>query len=146
MQRTAGAKPAAAPSEAPAEPQYRINPEVEADIDDWKARNPKQAAYLESLTPERIIRKLMLGELQKEQQRQRAREAVIAKFMGDERLLETYTQRARTLAVKNKLDLGSTEALQEVALDLYLADRRSEIIVAKSRGANNGQPPHRIRL
>ena len=145
MQRKAGAKPAAAPAAQNPDPQYRINPEVEAGIDNWKERNPKQAAYLASLTPERMLRKLMLGELQKEQQRQRAREAVVAKFMGDERLLEAYTKRARTVATKNNLELGSTEALQEVALDLYLADRRSEIIVAKNRTAN-GHSPNRVKL
>jgi septum formation inhibitor MinC len=48
-----------------AEPALRRNPEIDAKLDRFIAENPKLAEYYQALSKDELIRKLMLGKMQR---------------------------------------------------------------------------------
>ena len=76
-------KPKAAPSEAGQEsqrPQFKENPQVNARIDEYIKNNPKYWEYVQSMTPERMARALVLTEIQKEDRTQKMEKSILRKL------------------------------------------------------------------
>ena len=119
--------------------KYRVNPEVEADLSRWRERNPAQVEYVRDMPRERLENSYFLRLMRAERQREAAREAIAARFMADEPLLQQYMVRAQKLASKMKLGAGGEAEIKAAALDLFLGDRRSNAITARKLGRGQQQ-------
>ena len=119
--------------------KYRTNPQVEAELADWRERNPKQVDYVKSLPRERLENSYFLRLMRAESQREAAREAIASRFMADEPLLQAYMVRAQKLASKMDLGAGEEAQVKAAALDLFLSDRRSNAITARKLGRGQQQ-------
>ena len=138
MQRKPNAdrNPEGAPGARPQSAQepgskYRTNPQVEADLAQWRERNPRQVEYVQNMPRERLENSYFLRLMRAERQREAAREAIAARFMADEPLLQAYMVRAQKLASKMNLGAGGEAQIKAAALDLFLSDRRSNAITAR---------------
>ena len=147
MQRKPNSAPsAAAPTPLPidttesAGAKYRTNPQVEADLADWRQQNPKQVEYVKNLPRERLENSYFLRLMRAERQREAAREAIASRFMADEPLLQAYMVRAQKLTSKMNLGAGDEAQIKAAALDLFLSDRRSNAITARKLASSQGQP------
>ncbi len=132
--------------------KYRTNPQVEADLAQWRERNPAQVEYVKDMPRERLESSYFLRLMRAERQREAAREAIAARFMADEPLLQVYMVRAQKLASKMNLGAGEEAQLKAAALDLFLSDRRSNAIITRKLGRSQQQAtgeqtsqPSRIR-
>ncbi len=132
--------------------KYRTNPQVEADLAQWRERNPAQVEYVKDMPRERLENSYFLRLMRAERQREAAREAIAARFMADEPLLQVYMVRAQKLASKMNLGAGEEAQLKAAALDLFLSDRRSNAITTRKLGRSQQQAtgeqtsqPSRIR-
>ncbi len=132
--------------------KYRTNPQVEADLAQWRERNPGQVDYVKDMPRERLENSYFLRLMRAERQREAAREAIAARFMADEPLLQVYMVRAQKLASKMNLGAGEEAQVKAAALDLFLSDRRSNAITARKLGRSQQQAtgeqnsqPSRIR-
>ncbi len=125
--------------------KYRTNPQVEADLTDWRQQNPKQVEYVKAMPRERLENSYFLRLMRAERQREAAREAIASRFMADEPLLQAYMVRAQKLASKMNLGAGDEAQIKAAALDLFLSDRRSNAITARKLGngatQTSGQRP-----
>ena len=62
------------------QPQFKENPQVNAKIDDYIKNNPKFWDYVQSMTPERMARALVLTEIQKEDRTQKMEKSILRKL------------------------------------------------------------------
>jgi hypothetical protein len=76
--------------------KFRENSEVNAKIDSYIQNNPKEWAYIQSMSRERLERSLILQAIQKLDRRERMRAGILKKLDENPELKEAY----RTL-VKN---------------------------------------------
>lgn len=121
--------------------KYRTNPQVEAELAEWRERNPAQIDYVRSMPRERLENSYFLRLMRAERQREAAREAIATRFMADEPLLQAYMVRAQKLASKMNLGAGDEAQIKAAALDLFLSDRRSNAITARKLGRDQQPPP-----
>lgn len=142
MQRKPNSTPTPLPTDATESPgaKYRTNPQVEADLADWRQQNPRQVEYVKNLPRERLENSYFLRLMRAERQREAAREAIASRFMADEPLLQAYMVRAQKLASKMNLGAGDEAQIKAAALDLFLSDRRSNAITARKLAGSQGQP------
>ena len=119
--------------------KYRTNPQVEADLAQWRERNPSQVEYVKDMPRDRLENSYFLRLMRAERQREAAREAIAARFMADEPLLQAYMVRAQKLASKMNLGAGGEAQIKAAALDLFLSDRRSNAITARKLGRSQQQ-------
>ena len=76
---------------APAEPiTYRINPEVEAKIDDHIKANPKYWNFIQTMPRERLERTAVLNEVRELDRQQRIREGVLKQIGRNPELKRAY--------------------------------------------------------
>ena len=76
-------KPKAEPGEAGQEgqqPQFKENPQVNAKIDDYIKNNPKFWDYVQSMSPERMGRALVLGQIQKQERAEKMSAGILRKL------------------------------------------------------------------
>ncbi len=119
--------------------KYRTNPQVEADLADWRERNPNQVEYVKNMPRERLENSYFLRLMRAERQKEAAREAIASRFMADEPLLQAYMVRAQKLASKMNLGAGDEAQIKAAALDLFLSDRRANAITARKLSNGAGQ-------
>jgi hypothetical protein len=100
-------KPEAA-SEAQA---FRENAEVNAKIDTYIERNPKEWSYIQSMPRPRLERSLVLQAVQKQERREKLRESVMKKLDENPEMKEAY----RTL-VKNLPEEQQEKAMVSLAM------------------------------
>ena len=73
-------------SGAGASPQpvnYRINPEVEAKIDNWITEKPKDWQYIQTMPRDRLERTVVLNDVRKMEARQRIETGVMQEINND---------------------------------------------------------------
>ena len=121
------------------ESKYRTNPQVEADLADWRQQNPKQVEYVKAMPRERLENSYFLRLMRAERQREAAREAIASRFMADEPLLKAYMVRAQKPASKMDLGAGEEAQIKAAALDLFLNDRQANAITARKLKSGTGQ-------
>lgn len=63
-----------------AQPQFKENAQVNAKIDDYIRANPKYWEYIQSMTPERMARALVLNEVQKRDRQEKMQAGVMKKL------------------------------------------------------------------
>lgn len=76
-------KPKAEPGDAgqdAQQPQFKENPQVNAKIDDYIKNNPKFWDYVQSMSPERMGRALVLGQIQKQDRTEKMRAGILRKL------------------------------------------------------------------
>ena len=62
------------------QPQFKENPQVNAKIDDYIRNNPKHWDFIQSMTPERMARALVLTEIQKQDRTQKMEQSILRKL------------------------------------------------------------------
>lgn len=75
-------------------PELVTNPEVEKRIADFRARNPKHTDYVKGLPRERLENIATLREIERQEQRERIREATVRKL---EQWLKTRPEEAQRI-------------------------------------------------
>ena len=107
---------------------FRENAEVNAKIDAFIEKNPKEWSYIQSMPRTRLERSLVLQAVQKEERREKLRESVMKKLDANPEMKEAYR-----ILVKNL-----PEEQQEKAM-VSLAMRTSRTVAppapAQSQGA-----------
>ena len=106
---------------------FRENAEVNAKIDAFIEKNPKEWSYIQSMPRTRLERSLVLQAVQKEERREKLRESVMKKLDANPEMKEAY----RTL-VKNL-----PEEQQEKAM-VSLAMRTSRTVAPPARAQAQG--------
>lgn len=108
IRRSSGAKEGGSGAEhsAPsngAEPQkFRENAEVNARIDAYIEKNPKEWAYIQGMPRERLERSLVLQAVQKEDRREKLRTSILKKLDENPELKEAYRTLVRNLPVEKQ--------------------------------------------
>ncbi len=91
---TTKTKPApngASGASAPSEPRtYRINPEVEAKIDNWITQNSKDWNYIQAMPRDRLERTVVLNDVRQIERQQRIREGMMERINADPKLKQAY--------------------------------------------------------
>ena len=73
-------EPDAAGNEGTQQPQFKENAQVNARIDEYITNNPKQWTFIQSMTPERMARALVLNQIQKEDRTQKMQAGIMRKL------------------------------------------------------------------
>ena len=75
----------------PSEPRtYRINPEVEAKIDNWITQNSKDWNYIQAMPRDRLERTVVLNDVRQIERQQRIREGMMERINADPKLKQAY--------------------------------------------------------
>ena len=64
-------------------PRFRENPEINAKIDAYIKANPKRWVYIQSMSPERMARTIILQDVQKQERTERMRASVLRKLEAE---------------------------------------------------------------
>lgn len=91
--------------------KFRENVEVNAKIDAYIQKNPKEWSYIQSMPRERLERSLVLQSVQKEERKEKMRAGILKKLDENPELKEAY----RTL-VKNLPAEQQEKALVSLAM------------------------------
>ena len=83
--------------------EFRENPEINGKIDDYIKANPKRWEYIQAMSPERMVRTIVLQDVQKQERTERIRSSVLKKLDENSELKKAY----QTL-VKNLREVLST--------------------------------------
>jgi hypothetical protein len=106
------AAPEAAAPAATVDPQkFRENAEVNAKIDTYIQKNPKEWAYIQSMPRERLERSLVLQSVQKQERKEKMRATILRKLDENPEMKEAY----RTL-VKNLPAERQEQAMVSLAM------------------------------
>jgi hypothetical protein len=93
-----GASENSASASQPNEPaKFRENAEVNAKIDSYIQNNPKEWAYIQSMSRERLERSLVLQAIQKLDRRERMRAGILKKLDENPELKEAYRALVKNL-------------------------------------------------
>ena len=90
---------------------FRENADVNAKIDSYIEKNPKEWSYIQSMPRARLERSLVLQAVQKEERREKLRESVMKKLDANPEMKEAY----RTL-VKNLPEEQQEKAMVSLAM------------------------------
>lgn len=90
---------------------FRENADVNAKIDSYIEKNPKEWTYIQSMPRARLERSLVLQAVQKEERREKLRESVMKKLDANPEMKEAY----RTL-VKNLPEDQQEKAMVSLAM------------------------------
>ena len=92
-------------------PKFRENAEVNAKIDAYIAKNPKEWSYIQGMPRERLERSLVLQAVQKQDRREKMRANILKKLDENPEMKEAY----RTL-VKNLPAEKQEQAMVSLAM------------------------------
>jgi hypothetical protein len=112
-------------------PRFRENPDVNAKIDAYIKANPKRWAYIQSMSPERMARTIVLQDVQKQERTERMRASVLRKLEQNPELKQAY----QTL-VKNLPEERQEKTMTNLALRAQrdVARRQSETPARTAQG------------
>ena len=98
-------------SAAGTQPQFKENPQVNAKIDDYIKANPKHWEYIQSMTPDRMARALVLSEVQKQDRQEKMQAGVMKKLDQNPEM-----KKALETAVKNLPEDQREKVMASMAL------------------------------
>ena len=78
-------------------PKFRENPDVNAKIDAYIAKNPKEWAYIQSMPRERLERSLVLQSVQKQERQEKMRAGIAKKLDENPELKAAYQKLVQNL-------------------------------------------------
>ena len=90
---------------------FRENAEVNAKIDAYIEKNPKEWSYIQSMPRARLERSLVLQAVQKEERREKLRESVMKKLDANPEMKEAYR-----ILVKNLPEEQQEKAMVSLAM------------------------------
>jgi hypothetical protein len=83
-------------------PELRRNPEIDAKLDAFIGENPKLAEYYTALSKEELIRKLMLGKMQRSEYTNQRNQEIVAWVEENPEIKAKVEQRIRNVLPKNR--------------------------------------------
>ena len=90
LKRPAQAENGSDAAAATTQPQFKENAQVNAKIDDFIKANPKHWEYIQSMTPDRMQRALVLNEVQKIDRQERMRAGVMKKLDANPEMKQAF--------------------------------------------------------
>src|ERR1039457_6140639 len=107
---------------APPQPvNYRINPEVEAKIDNWITEKPKDWQYIQTMPRDRLERTVVLNEVRQLERQQRMRDGMMERINANPDLKQAYD-----ILVKNVPEEQREEVMSQIA-------RQTQRVVSRSQ-------------
>lgn len=95
----------------------RVNPEIDAKIDRFIKENPDLHAYYNGLTKEQLIRKLVLGKMQRSENTQRRNQEIVAWVDEHPEIKAKVEERIKNVPAENRqrafINAAKTEAMKE---------------------------------
>jgi hypothetical protein len=82
--------------------KFRENAEVNAKIDGYIQKNPKEWAYIQSMPRERLERSLVLQSVQKLERKEKMRVGILKKLDGNPELKEAYRNLVKNLPAEQQ--------------------------------------------
>ena len=99
------------------EPTLRRNPEIDAKLDRFIQENPKLLEYYQGLSKDELIRKQMLGKMQRNEYANGRNEAVRAWVQEHPEIKSKIEERIRNVPAANRerafLNAAKTEAMNQ---------------------------------
>lgn len=99
------------------EPKVRTNPEIDAKIDEFIKENPKLLEYYQGLPKEQLIRKLVLGKMQRAGYANQRNQEVIAWVEEHPEIKAKIEERVKNVPEANRqrafLTAAKTEAMNQ---------------------------------
>jgi len=92
------------------QPQFKENPQVNAKIDDYIKNNPKFWDYVQSMSPERMGRALVLGQIQKQDRAEKMRAGILRKLEDNPEMKQSIQA-----MVKNMPEAQREQAMVSIA-------------------------------
>jgi NCAIR mutase (PurE)-related protein len=89
---------------ASTEPNYRINPEVEAKIDDWIKQNSKSWKYIQAMPRDRLERTVALNEVRQLDRRQRLETGLMEAINNDPTRKQAYDILTKDMSQEQRED------------------------------------------
>lgn len=83
-------------------PKFRENSEVNAKIDGYIEKNPKEWAYIQSMPRERLERSLILQSVQKQERKEKMRAGILKKLEENPELKEAYRNLVKNLPAEQQ--------------------------------------------
>ena len=97
------------------EPTLRRNPEIDAKLDKFIQENPKLLEYYQALNKDELIRKLMLGKMQRTEFTQSRNQEVVAWVNENPEIKAKVEERIRNVPAANRerafINAAKTEAM-----------------------------------
>jgi hypothetical protein len=97
-----GSTDAAGPGVANDPQKFRENAEVNAKIDGYIQKNPKEWAYIQSMPRERLERSLVLQSVQKLERKEKMRVGILKKLDENPELKEAYRNLVKNLPAEQQ--------------------------------------------
>lgn len=95
----------------------RVNPEIDAKIDRFIKENPDLHAYYNGLSKEQLIRKLVLGKMQRSENTQRRNQEIVAWVEEHPEIKAKVEERIKNVPAENRqrafVNAAKTEAMKE---------------------------------
>ncbi len=98
---TATADPSATRTTADSQ-KFRENAEVNAKIDAYIEKNPKEFSYIQSMPRERLERSLILQSVQKQERKEKMRAGILKKLDENPELKEAYRNLVKNLPAEQQ--------------------------------------------
>lgn len=93
-------------------PRFRENSDINAKIDAYIKANPKRWAYIQSMSPERMARTIILQDVQKQQRSERMRAGVLRKLNENPELKQAYQTLVKNLPEEQQEKMMANLALR----------------------------------
>lgn len=110
-------KQALADKKAKEEPTLRRNPEIDAKLDLYIGQNPKLIEYYQGLSKEDLIRKLMLGKMQRSEYTNGRNQEIMNWVAENPEIKARIEERIRNVPAQNRerafINAAKTEAMNQ---------------------------------
>lgn len=84
------------------QPQFKENPQVNAKIDDYIKNNPKFWDYVQSMSPERMGRALVLGQIQKQDRTEKMQAGILRKLDENPEMKQSIQAMVKNMPEEHK--------------------------------------------
>ena len=99
------------------ETELRRNPEIDAKLDKFIGENPKLAEYYHALSKDDLIRKLMLGKMQRSEYTQGRNQEIMSWVAENPEIKAKIEERIRNVPAANRerafINAAKTEAMNQ---------------------------------
>ena len=112
--------------QTPPEPTQELtrNPETERRIDEFIKNNPRQFAYYNSLTKERLVRAAILKDIEARDRAERTRSAILRKLNSDPEMKESVEAFVHNLPEEEKRAVRENTVSRAVRTQVHQAGQK----------------------
>ncbi len=103
-------------------PELRRNPEIDAKLDAFIGENPKLVEYYNGLSKDELIRKLMLGKMQRSEYTNQRNQEIVAWVEENPEIKAKVEQRIRNVPPENR-ERAFITAAKSLALNQTVQSR-----------------------